>query len=68
LLLGIKKIEARKMLIDFTTGDYPQMKSEDRSRLHRTTYKIAYPEAMKKRAVSASELKGIVDIAGLKDK
>jgi|TARA_R110000850_G_scaffold169295_5_gene294475 hypothetical protein len=64
----MKKIEARKMLIDFTTGDYPQMKSEDRSRLHRSTYKMAYPEEMKKRAVSSSDLKGIVDIANIKGK
>jgi hypothetical protein len=68
LHLGMQKIEARKMLKDFTVGDYPNMKSEDRSKLHRSTFKIGYPNAMKERAVKASDLKGFTDIASLRKK
>jgi hypothetical protein len=65
LYMGMQKIEARKMLKYFTIGDYPNMKSEDRSKLHRSTFKIGYPNAMKKRAVKVSDLKGFTDIATL---
>mgnify|MGYP007020005897 CR=1 FL=1 len=61
----MQKIEARKMLRDFTVGDYPKLKSEDRSKIHRNTFKVGYPNAMKERAVKSSDLKGIVDIASL---
>ena len=65
LQMGMRQIEARGMLKGFTIGDYSNMKSEDRSKLHRSTYTIGYPNSMKKRAVKASDLKGISDIANL---
>lgn len=32
------------MLTDMTVVDYPNMKREDRRKLHKGLYKVAYPE------------------------
>lgn len=50
----------RKQHIEFlqalTTQDYPNMSKEDRRKLHRNVYKIAYPEQMKAKTVTADDL------------
>ena len=40
---AITVIEAQNMLISMQVADYPNMKRDDRSRLHREIHKKAYP-------------------------
>ncbi len=40
-------IEAREVLVDMSTADYPQMKKESRDKKHRALYKLAFPEERK---------------------
>ncbi len=41
---SITVIEARDMLSQMTIGDYPQMKKENRTSIHKKIYKLAYPK------------------------
>lgn len=65
LQLGMETIQSRKMIRDFTRADYPNMKDEDRKKIHRNMFKIAYPDSMKKRALKASDLRNIPDISAI---
>lgn len=41
---SITVLEARDMLAQMTIADYPQMKKENRSSIHKKIYKLAYPK------------------------
>lgn len=65
LTQGMEVIQSRKMIKDFTRADYPNMKDEDRKKIHRNIFKVAYPKSMKKRALRASDLRGIPNIEAI---
>ena len=58
----MERITARKTLINFTEADWSHMKQDKRSKLHRNTYKIAYPEEFISKAITADKLQGIATI------
>lgn len=46
----------------YTVASYPNLKDNARDRIHRNMYKIAYPESVKAKAVTAENLTGIPQI------
>ena len=53
---AIDILEAQSMLVAFTIADYPNMKKEDKKRLHSRVYKTAYPHSVDAKGVTAQEL------------
>ena len=51
---AITMIEAQNLLMEMKVGDFPNMKKEDRGRLHRSLYKQAYPESAEQSVTTAS--------------
>lgn len=45
---AITVIDAQDRLVDLNVADYPQLKKEDRSKLHREFRNSAYPKEMQK--------------------
>lgn len=62
LYSGMESINARKLLQSFTTQDWSHSKQDSRDRLHRKIFAVAYPEELKKKAVTADKLQGIATI------
>lgn len=62
LYSGMDRIKARDLLQSFTTQDWSQSKQETRDRLHRKIFSVAYPDELKKKAVTADKLQGIATI------
>jgi len=56
LFYGMQQIEAKRCLRSFNVSDYPTLKQDERSKLHRNMYKVAYPEDFVKRAVKTDDL------------
>lgn len=56
---GMTQLKARDTIRDFTKHDWSNMKSQDRNKMHRKLYKIAYPLEFKESAVTTDKLKGI---------
>lgn len=63
-LKAIDVIEAQEMLLQMTVQDYPNMKKEDRNKLHRKISKASDP-FLEERAIKADDLKGFFDISKL---
>jgi len=42
--MAITTLEAQEMLVEMRLSDYPNMKKNDRSKLHRQMFKLAYPK------------------------
>lgn len=53
------RIDARQTLKNFTVNDWTAMKTSERDKLHRNIFKVAYPDALKKRAVTSEQIIGI---------
>lgn len=53
-------LENQEILKAFKLADWPMMKKEQRMRLHREIYKLAYPD-QKKRVITTSDLKKILN-------
>lgn len=47
-----------KFLEKMTIADYPNMKREGKSKLHREIHKLAYPESHKLRIIKVEDIKG----------
>jgi hypothetical protein len=56
LARGIHRMKSQNMLESFTVADYPNMESKTRKKIHKEVFKVAYPEQMKKRIVTADDL------------
>lgn len=56
LFYGMQRIESKNYLKSFNVSSFPTMKSEDRNKLHREIFKVAYPEHFIKRAVKTDDL------------
>jgi hypothetical protein len=56
LLRCIERFESQDMLRDMTVGDFSHMDKKARSKLHKDVFKVAYPEQMKKKVVTADDL------------
>jgi hypothetical protein len=55
-------MEAQDQLKLFNALDWPNMKKQDRSKLHRELYRQAYPSALKKKqSVNLSDLQRILN-------
>lgn len=46
-LESMEIIRAQEILTEFTISDYPQLKKEDRTRIHKEVYKRANPSAFR---------------------
>lgn len=55
LLNCIDRFTSQEMIRNFTVQDYPHM-GKQRSKVHKEVFKVAYPEQMKKRIVTADDL------------
>lgn len=57
-VLGMNQIEHEELLVKYTVADYPNMTTDNRSKLHRETSKAAYPKAFneQKNVVSFKDL------------
>lgn len=53
---GMDIVKSRKLLSDFSVSAYPQMESKSRDKLHRNTYKVAFPREFIKSVVTANQL------------
>ena len=43
MLLAHDQLESREFLMQLKLADYPAMTADDRSKLHKTTFKKAFP-------------------------
>jgi hypothetical protein len=62
-LQALEVIEAQEMLRAMNVADYPTLKKESRSRLHKQVYKQAFPD-QKKRVVTTEDLKKLLGSVG----
>ncbi len=55
---SITVIEAQNMLTRMTVADYPHVKKEDRTKIHRKLYKLAHPDLFEseEKAISVSDI------------
>ena len=54
---GMHRIQARELLRQFTAHDYPNVSDKNaKRRLHKSVYKIAFPENFKQRTVKTTDL------------
>tara|TARA_R110002096_G_scaffold34017_3_gene97562 strand:- start:1064 stop:1240 length:177 start_codon:yes stop_codon:yes gene_type:complete len=49
-------MKSQNMLENFTVVDYPNMDKKTRSKIHKEVFKVAYPEQVKKKIVTADDL------------
>lgn len=56
LYLGISRISAKDTLRGFTISSYPNMKDQDRRKLHKEVYRSANPEAFEQKIVKTTDL------------
>ena len=47
MLQAEELLEAREVLVEMSTADYPSMKKESRDKKHRALYKMAFPDEQK---------------------
>lgn len=53
---AIERFKSQDMITSMTVGDFSHMDKKQRSKLHKEVFKVAYPEQMKKRIVTADDL------------
>ena len=53
---NIQRMKSQNMIESFTQVDFPNMSKENRRKVHRETFQIAYPESLKKRTVTTDDL------------
>jgi len=41
---AVKQLEAQEMMVKMQAHDYPNLKKDDKTRIHRRIHRIAYPE------------------------
>ena len=58
---SMNRIEAMEMLTKLKVMDYPNMKPEGRSRVHRQLVVRAYPESLKERAITPEEMVKLIN-------
>jgi hypothetical protein len=61
-LQGMNQIENEELLISFSSNSYSQLKEDARKKLHKQTYKLAFPNQFNKpkNIVKLSDLKKVL--------
>ena len=61
-LQGMSQIENEKLLVQFTANSYPTLKPDDRKKLHKDTYKCAFPNSFNnpKNIIKLSDLSKVL--------
>lgn len=61
LYLAIDSLESQEQLLALTAHDWPNMKREQRSKMHKSLYKSAYPSNFdkQKKYITTDQLKGL---------
>lgn len=49
-------VRNRKLLTEFTASAYPHMESKARDKVHRNTYKVAFPIEFQKSVITVDQL------------
>jgi hypothetical protein len=56
LLDGIERFKSQEMIQGMTVGDFSHLDKKQRSKIHKEVFRVAYPEQMKKKIVTADDL------------
>jgi len=53
---GMDNVKSKNILSDFNVAAYPHMEAKSRQKLHRDTWKVAFPLEFKKSIVTTKQL------------